>query len=49
MSRRFVAITCRYAALFDFQISHLKSLSMVQNVKTEVPMEKIKLTTELPV
>lgn len=32
-----------------FQIAHLTSLSVVQNVKTEVPMEKIKLTTELPV
>jgi len=32
-----------------FQIKHLTSLSVVQNVKTEVPMEKIKLTTELPV
>lgn len=32
-----------------FQVAHLTSLSVVQNVKTEVPMEKIKLTTELPV
>lgn len=32
-----------------FQVKHLTSLGMVQNVKTEVPMEKIKLTTELPV
>jgi DNA-binding Lrp family transcriptional regulator len=32
-----------------FQVAHLTSLDVVQNVKTEVPMEKVKLTTELPV
>ncbi len=32
----------------NFQISHLTRIKGVQNVKTEVPMQKIKLTSELP-
>ena len=31
------------------QIAHLTSLSVVQNVRTEIPMQKVKLITELPV
>lgn len=31
-----------------FQINHLTRIKGVQNVKTEVPMQKIKLTSELP-
>ncbi|MBO9539309.1 Lrp/AsnC family transcriptional regulator [bacterium] len=31
-----------------FQIEHLTRIKGVQNVKTEIPMQKIKLTTELP-
>ncbi|WP_342030484.1 Lrp/AsnC family transcriptional regulator [Pseudomonas syringae] len=33
----------------QFQIKHLARIQGVQNLKTEVPMQKIKLTTELPV
>lgn len=31
-----------------FQIEHLNRIKGVQSVKTEIPMEKIKLTAELP-
>lgn len=31
-----------------FQIHHLNKISGIQNVKTEIPLQKIKLTTELP-
>ena len=41
------------AADFDayrtFQIDHLTRIRGVQNVKTEIPMQKVKLTSELPV
>jgi DNA-binding Lrp family transcriptional regulator len=33
----------------QFQIKHLTRIKGVQNVKTEIPMQKIKLTSELPV
>jgi len=33
----------------QFQIEHLTRIKGVQNVKTEIPMQKIKLTSELPV
>ncbi|MEV7086319.1 Lrp/AsnC ligand binding domain-containing protein [Streptomyces sp. NPDC093085] len=36
------------AAYRRFQVEHLTRIKGVQNVKTEVPMEKIKLTSELP-
>ncbi|MEW9899309.1 Lrp/AsnC family transcriptional regulator [Chitinivorax sp. PXF-14] len=32
----------------QFQIQHLTRIKGVQNVKTEIPMQKIKLTSELP-
>lgn len=32
----------------QFQIDHLTRIKGVQNVKTEIPMQKIKLTSELP-
>lgn len=32
-----------------FQARHLARIKGVQNLKTEVPMQKVKLTTELPV
>lgn len=31
-----------------FQINHLNKISGIQNVKTEIPLQKIKLTTSLP-
>lgn len=31
-----------------FQINHLNKISGIQNVKTEIPLQKIKQTTELP-
>jgi Lrp/AsnC family transcriptional regulator, leucine-responsive regulatory protein len=31
-----------------FQINHLNKISGIQNVKTEIPLQKIKLTTTLP-
>lgn len=31
-----------------FQLEHLTRIKCVQNVKTEIPMQKIKLSTELP-
>jgi Lrp/AsnC family leucine-responsive transcriptional regulator len=31
-----------------FQIEHLTRIKGVQSVKTEIPMQKIKLSTELP-
>nr|WP_320109991.1 Lrp/AsnC family transcriptional regulator [Pseudomonas sp. B21-056] len=33
----------------QFQIKHLARIKGVQNLKTEIPMQKIKLTTELPI
>lgn len=32
----------------NFQIKHLGRIKEVQNVKSEIPMQKIKLTTEIP-
>ncbi|RJT41440.1 Lrp/AsnC family transcriptional regulator [Mesorhizobium waimense] len=32
-----------------FQINHLTRIKGVQNVKTDIPMQRIKLTSELPV
>jgi len=32
----------------QFQIDHLTRIKGVQNVKSEIPMQKIKLTSELP-
>ena len=32
-----------------FQVDHLTRIKAVQSVKTEIPMQKIKLTSELPV
>jgi DNA-binding Lrp family transcriptional regulator len=32
----------------QFQIEHLTRIKGVKNVKTEIPMQKIKLTSELP-
>lgn len=31
-----------------FQLDHLTRIRGVQSVKTEIPMQKIKLTSELP-
>uniref|UniRef100_UPI00148F21DE Lrp/AsnC ligand binding domain-containing protein n=1 Tax=Acinetobacter bereziniae TaxID=106648 RepID=UPI00148F21DE len=31
-----------------FQNNHLNKISGIQNVKTEIPLQKIKLTTSLP-
>ncbi len=31
-----------------FQIEHLTRIKGVQSVKTDIPMQKIKLSTELP-
>ena len=31
-----------------FQVEHLTRIAGVQSVKTEIPMQKIKLTSELP-
>lgn len=31
-----------------FQLEHLTRIEVVQNVKTEIPMQKIKLSSELP-
>lgn len=33
----------------QFQIEHLTRIKGVQSVKTEIPMQKIKLTSEIPV
>lgn len=33
----------------QFQIKHLTRIKGVQSVKTEIPMQKIKLTSEIPV
>ncbi|WP_255374066.1 Lrp/AsnC ligand binding domain-containing protein [Vogesella sp. LIG4] len=33
----------------QFQIEHLTRIKGVQSVKTEIPMQKIKLTAEIPV
>ncbi|WP_348272928.1 Lrp/AsnC family transcriptional regulator [Mesorhizobium sp. YR577] len=33
----------------QFQINHLTRIKGVQSVKTEIPMQKIKLTSELPI
>jgi len=33
----------------QFQIKHLARIKGVQSLKTEIPMQKIKLTTELPI
>ncbi|SMF41108.1 Lrp/AsnC family transcriptional regulator [Pseudogulbenkiania subflava] len=33
----------------QFQIEHLTRIAGVQSVKTEIPMQKIKLTSEIPV
>lgn len=33
----------------QFQIKHLTRIKGVQSVKTEIPMQKIKLTSELPI
>ena len=32
-----------------FQVNHLTRIKGVRSVKTEIPMQKIKLTSELPV
>ncbi len=32
-----------------FQIDHLTRIRGVQSVKTDIPMQKIKQTTELPI
>ena len=32
-----------------FQVDHLTRIKAVQSVKTEIPMQKIKLTSELPI
>lgn len=32
----------------QFQINHLNKISGIQNVKTEIPLQSIKQTTELP-
>ncbi|ENV34320.1 Transcriptional regulator, AsnC family [Acinetobacter gerneri DSM 14967 = CIP 107464 = MTCC 9824] len=32
----------------QFQINHLNKISGIQNVKTEIPLQKVKQTTELP-
>ncbi|MGO4757692.1 Lrp/AsnC ligand binding domain-containing protein, partial [Streptomyces sp. 2MCAF27] len=32
----------------QFQVDHLTRIKGVQSVKTEIPMQKIKLTSELP-
>lgn len=32
----------------QFQLEHLTRIEVVQNVKTEIPMQKIKLSSELP-
>lgn len=34
---------------YQFQIKHLTSIKGVQSVKTEIPMQNIKLTSEIPV
>jgi DNA-binding Lrp family transcriptional regulator len=31
-----------------FQVDHLTRIKEVQSVKTEIPMQKVKLTSELP-
>lgn len=33
----------------QFQIQRLNRISGIQNVKTEIPLQKIKQTTELPI
>lgn len=33
----------------QFQVKHLACIKGVQNVKTEIPMQKVKLTSELPI
>ncbi|MDN0076942.1 Lrp/AsnC ligand binding domain-containing protein [Crenobacter sp. SG2303] len=33
----------------QFQVEHLPRIRGVQSVKTEIPMQKIKLTSEIPV
>jgi DNA-binding Lrp family transcriptional regulator len=33
----------------EFQIKHLTRIKGVQSVKTEIPMQNIKLTSELPI
>jgi DNA-binding Lrp family transcriptional regulator len=43
---RFVAADLN--AYRQFQVDHLTRIRGVQSVKTEIPMQKIKLTSELP-
>jgi len=33
----------------QFQIQRLNKITGIQNVKTEIPLQKVKLTTELPI
>ena len=33
----------------QFQVDHLTQIPGVQSVKSEIPMQKIKLTSEIPV
>jgi DNA-binding Lrp family transcriptional regulator len=41
-------VTADLQAYRQFQIDHLTRIKGVKNVKTEIPMQKIKLTSELP-
>ncbi|WP_076860182.1 Lrp/AsnC family transcriptional regulator [Bradyrhizobium mercantei] len=41
-------VTADLQAYRQFQIDHLTKIKGVQSVKTEIPMQKIKLTSELP-
>ena len=36
------------AAYRQFQIHHLNKIAEIQNVKTEIPLQKVKQTTALP-
>jgi Lrp/AsnC family transcriptional regulator, leucine-responsive regulatory protein len=32
-----------------FQVEHLARVKAVRNIKTDIPMQKVKLSTELPI
>ena len=42
-------VMLRLTAYRQFQIDHLTRIDCVHNAKTEVPMEQVKLTSELSV
>lgn len=42
-------VTADLEAYRKFQIQHLNKISGIQNIKTEIPLQKVKHTTALPI